>query len=84
MFMLNVRNAKVKGIIKRHCKFSIKAKKGDILQVSYLTYDNVELKLTHNPKIKINLKKTTASKDEMIITVGAIIIRNPEDEYIEF
>ncbi|KIA95018.1 MULTISPECIES: carboxypeptidase-like regulatory domain-containing protein [unclassified Flavobacterium] len=65
-------------------KFSIKAKKGDILQVSYLTYDNVELKLTHNPKIKINLKKTTASKDEMIITVGAIIIRNPEDEYIEF
>jgi hypothetical protein len=65
-------------------KFSIKAKKGDILQVSYLTYDNVEFKLTHNPKIKINLKKTTASKDEMIITVGAIIIRNPEDEYIEF
>ncbi|KFF16601.1 carboxypeptidase-like regulatory domain-containing protein [Flavobacterium hydatis] len=65
-------------------KFSIKAKKGDILQVSYLTYDNVEFKLTHNPKIKINLKKTTASKDEMIITLGAIIIRNPEDEYIEF
>ncbi|WP_409416838.1 carboxypeptidase-like regulatory domain-containing protein [Flavobacterium sp. PS2] len=65
-------------------KFSVKAKKGDILQVAYITFEKKELKLSNNPNIEVNLKRTTASKDETLIMTGVIVIRKPEDEYIEF
>jgi hypothetical protein len=58
-------------------KFSIKAKKGNILVFLYVGFDNTEFKLKNNTKISIIMKG-----EQML--QGFVIIKQPEDEYIEF
>ncbi|KAF2508723.1 hypothetical protein EYY60_16510 [Flavobacterium zhairuonense] len=59
-------------------KFSLEAKKGDILKVLFIGYKEIEFKL------KKDLELTIKMKFEEIELQGFTIIRNPEDEYIEF
>lgn len=59
-------------------RFSIEANKGDILKVLFIGYKGVEFKLG-----KIN-DLTIKMKTDEVVSMGVSIIRNPEDEYIEF
>ncbi|PJJ07438.1 carboxypeptidase-like protein [Flavobacterium sp. 1] len=48
-------------------KFSISAKKRDILVFSYIGYNTIEFKLKNNPKIAVTIKATSVMMGEIVI-----------------
>ncbi|MBF4471317.1 MULTISPECIES: carboxypeptidase-like regulatory domain-containing protein [Flavobacterium] len=48
-------------------KFSISAKKGDVLIFSYIGYNTVEFKIKNNPEITITIKPTLMMLGEIVI-----------------
>ncbi len=86
---VNLKNSAVTTITGSDGSFTLDAKKGDILEVSFVGYKTQQIKVTNESTIKVSLQLAMTSLDEVVVTgytsqkikeiSGSVVVVKPKD-----